>query len=209
MPARKSRPSSRWRLWFGVGWSAAWTQGTAVPKQVAEDLHRVGPVAGFAACGLHLPLLSTVSGGRKITTVTFPFKQSMPAERPVDIPAVLVTGPRGGTNGTQPATTPQPPPPPRSSPRRLSPPKTGPGPHATPPSAGPATAPGPDTTEPPAAASAKRPIHQRSVVLFVTAVRRVQISVAGQLRKAGLWEAARFLEGTSNMEQLARQVEET
>ena len=58
-------------------------------------------------------------------------------------------------------------------------------------------------------ASAERPIHLRSVVLFVTAVRRVQTSVAGQLRKAGLWEAARFLEGTSNIEQLARQVEET
>lgn len=58
-------------------------------------------------------------------------------------------------------------------------------------------------------ASAERPIHKPGAALLATTVHRLQTSVAGQFRRAGLWEAAEFLESTSSMEQLARQMEET
>ena len=60
----------------------------------------------------------------------------------------------------------------------------------------------------PGTASAERPIHKPGAVLLATAVHRVQTSAAGQLRRAGLWEAAELLESTSSMEQLARRMEE-
>ena len=60
----------------------------------------------------------------------------------------------------------------------------------------------------PGTASAESPIHKPGATPLATAVYRVQTSVAGQLRRAGLWEAAEILEGASSMEQLARQMEE-